>query len=174
LNVPGSNNNLGRTPRMDAEYAQRNAADIDWMRQAFRQAKQEGSRAIMLLMQANPRFEDAWPAGRRAALGIAPPPKGTSGYADFLQALLHETLAYDRPVVLVHGDTHYFRVDSPLILEDGAGSGRTRAVENFMRVEVFGFPEAHWVRATVDPADPKVFSFSPGLVKANLRDDRTR
>jgi hypothetical protein len=169
LNIPGSNNNLGRTPQMDAEYAERNAADIDWMRQTFRQAKQENSRAVMFLIQANPRFEDAWPAGRRAALGIAPPPQGPSGYAEFMQALLREVLDYEKPVVLAHGDTHYFRVDSPMILDDGSGTGRTRVVENLIRVEIFGYPEAHWVRATVDPADPNVFSFRPGLVKENLR-----
>jgi len=174
LNIPGSNNNLGRTPEMDAEYAERNAADIEWMRQAFQYAKQNDSRAIMILIQANPRFEETWPASRRGAFGIAPPPKKPSGYTEFLQALQREVLDYDKPVVLVHGDTHYFRVDRPMILDDKSGAGRGRGVENFTRVELFGYPEAHWVRATVDPADPNVFSFRPGIVKENLSDFRAK
>lgn len=164
LHIPGSNNNLGRTPEMDAEYAERNAANIEWMQQAFQQAKQSASRAIMIFIQANPRFENTWPARRRGALGIAPALKRPSGYAEFLTELQREVLAYDKPIALVHGDTHYFRVDKPLILDDKSGAGRGRVVEHFTRVEVFGYPEAHWVRASVDPADPKVFRFSPEVV----------
>jgi hypothetical protein len=40
-------------------------------------------------------------------------------------------------------------------------------IENFTRVELFGYPEAHWVRATVDPSDPNLFSFQPAMVKEN-------
>lgn len=168
LHVPGSNNNLGRTPEMDTEYAERNAANLEWLRQAFQVAKRDGSLAIMLLIQANPRFEATFPARRRGALGVAPPPKRVSGYADFLDVLRREVLAYDRPVALVHGDTHYFRVDKPMILDDKSGAGRGRIVEHFTRVELFGYPEAHWVRATVDPADPNVFNFRPQIVKENV------
>jgi hypothetical protein len=169
LNIPGSNNNRGRTPEMDAEYVERNAADLDWMRQAFAYAKKNESRAVMLLIQANPRFEDRWPVSRRAGIGIAPPPKAASGYADFLQGLMHEVIDFAGPVALVHGDTHYFRVDSPLIVDDKSGAGRGRVLENFTRVELFGYPQAHWVRATIDPADPNVFRFSPGIVTSNSK-----
>ena len=41
LHVIGSNNNLGRTPVMDAEYAERTAANLAWMRQAFDLATRE-------------------------------------------------------------------------------------------------------------------------------------
>jgi hypothetical protein len=168
LHIPGSNNNLGRTPEMDAEYAERNAVNIEWMRQAFQHAKQSAGKAMMILIQANPRFEETWPARRRGAMGIAPAPKRPSGYAEFLAALQREVLAYDKPIALVHGDTHFFRVDKPLILDDKSGAGRGRVVEHFTRVELFGYPEAHWVRATVDAGDPNVFSFTPMMVKENF------
>ncbi len=167
LHIPGSNNNLGRTPEMDAEYAERNAADIEWMRQAFEYARRNGSRAVMILIQANPRFEETWPARRRGGMGVAPPPKRASGYAEFLKALQSEVLGYDKPVVLVHGDTHYFRVDKPMILDDKRGAGRGSIVERLTRVELFGYPESHWVRAIVDPADANVFSFRPEIVNFN-------
>lgn len=168
LHMPGSNNNRGRTPEMDAEYVERNAANIEWMLKAFEYAKQNNSKALMILTQANPRFEDALPERRKNALSIRPPSKKASGYDDFRAALQRETLAYDKPVVLVHGDTHYFRIDKPMVIDDKSGGRRGAIVEHFTRVELFGYPEAHWVRATVDPSDPNVFSFRPQMVKENI------
>jgi hypothetical protein len=49
----------------DAEYAQRNAANIEWMRQAFDYAKKNNSMAAMILTQANPKFEDTPPERRK-------------------------------------------------------------------------------------------------------------
>jgi hypothetical protein len=68
LHVIGSNNNLGRTPEMDAEYAERTSANLEWMRQAFALASRGGSRAIMIIAQANPRFETSWPPRHAAAI----------------------------------------------------------------------------------------------------------
>jgi hypothetical protein len=39
LHIVGSNDNLGRTPQMDAEHKERAAANLAWMRQAFELAK---------------------------------------------------------------------------------------------------------------------------------------
>ena len=76
--------------------------------------------------------------------------------------------AAGRPVLFAHGDTHYFRVDKPLFWTGAAAPGeRGRQLENFTRLEVFGFPEAHWIRIVVDPADPGVFSFKAEIVESN-------
>jgi hypothetical protein len=61
LHVVGSNNNLGRTLEADAEYRERNAATMVWLQQAFALAKRPEHKALMLIMQANPRFEDRRP-----------------------------------------------------------------------------------------------------------------
>jgi hypothetical protein len=173
LHVVGSNNNLGRTPEMDAEHAERMAANLAWMRQAFALAATGGSRAVVIIAQANPRFENTWPAVMQqrymlAGLGFkSPEARRATGFDSFLAALEQETLAFGKPVVFVHGDSHLFRVDKPLV---GAKSGRS--IENFTRVETFGHPYAHWVRAIVDPADPGVFTFRPEIVKENLADHR--
>src|SRR5919108_2277392 len=42
LHVVGSNNNRGRTPAADAEYAERNAATIAWLRSTFAVARETG------------------------------------------------------------------------------------------------------------------------------------
>lgn len=150
LHVVGSNNNLGRTPSADAEYQARNAANLAWLRSAFELARQRKLRAVMLIMQANPNFE----------LPASDPER--TGFNDLIAALRAHTIEFANPVVLVHGDSHYFRIDKPLL--DNAG----RRLENFTRVETFGAADVHWLRATVDFRDPNVFSFEQRIVRANL------
>ncbi len=109
LHTVGSNNNLGRTPEADAEYRERNAANLAWLRQAFDLAKSDGSRAVILLTQANPLFENRIPSFRlNRLLEITATGKQPSGYSDFLAALEAETVAFGKPVVLVHGDSSPF------------------------------------------------------------------
>ena len=157
LNVPGSNNNLGRTPAMDAEYRDRNAANLVWMQEAFDFARQQEAKGIMLVIQANPGFE------------LAPTHGNRTGYNDFLAALQSETLAFGRPVVLVHGDSHYFRIDKPMV--DAVSQSR---VDNFTRVETFGNPDVQWVRVTVDVNNSNVFVFEVGRPTKTNNSDPTR
>ncbi len=170
LHVVGSNNNLGRTPEADAEYQERNAANLVWLKQAFDVAKRDGSKAIVLLPHANPRFEARIPSFRlNKILQLTATSPEPSGYSDFLAALERETVAFDKPVVLMHGDSHYFRIDKPMFETVGTyGSNWGRGIENFTRVETFGFPEAHWVRVIVDPQDPSVFTFKQETVNKNV------
>jgi len=169
LHIIGSNNNLGRTPQMDAEYEERNAANIAWMREGFDLALRSGSRAVMIIAQADPYFQNAWTPNWQEryalwAIGLKPPGnRRKTGYDSFLAALEKETLAFGKPVVYVHGDTHIFRIDKPLM-----GSRSRRIIENFTRVATFGHPDTHWIRATIDPSDPNVLRFRQEIVKANL------
>lgn len=169
LHMIGSNNNLGRTPEMDAEYEERNAANLAWMREGFELATRSGSRAVMIIAQADPYFQNTWPTYMQEryalwAIGLKPPTSHRkTGYDSFIAALEKETLAFAKPVVYVHGDTHIFRIDKPLV-----GSKSERIIENFTRVATFGHPDTHWVRATIDPADPNVFRFRQETVKGNL------
>lgn len=168
VHMVGSNNNFGRTAEMDKEYAERNAANIAWLRQAFAQARKHGNRALMILAQANPQFETTWTPQVQTrymlgGLGITPSnEKRSTGFDDFIAALVKETLAFNGQVVYAHGDTHTFRIDKPLL---GAKNGRI--IDNFTRVETFGAPDSHWVRVTIDPANPNVFRFQPEIIKEN-------
>ena len=151
LHVVGSNNNLGRTPSADAEYAERNAANLAWLRESFARARATRSRAVMIVIQANPNFDLPASAPQR------------SGFNDFLAALEEETLTLGRPVVLVHGDSHYFRIDKPMI-----ATRSQRRVELFTRVETFGENDNHWLHVTADRRNPNVFTFDQRIVTANL------
>lgn len=144
LHIIGSNDNSGRTPAMDAEHAERAAANLAWMKQAFAAAKAGNSRGLVILTQANPGFENHWPGdllGRyfRNFAGIKPPsPPKPSAYDTYLKALAEEVEQYDKPVAFIHGDTHIFRIDKPLV------SPKTRRpFEHFTRMESFGNPETH-------------------------------
>jgi len=170
LHMVGSNNNLGRTPVMDAEYKERNAANLAWMDETFQAAKRNGNLAIMIISQANPYFENTWSDVLKEryllkGLGIAPPKERKhTGFDDFLKKLEELVVAYGKPVVYVHGDTHTFRIDKPLV-RTPAGK---RSIENFTRVETFGFPNTHWIRVTIDAKDPNVFRFRPVIVPENM------
>src|SRR5581483_12479920 len=72
----------------------------------------------------------------------------------------HLTRAYPGQVLLVHGDTHFFKLDKPLMQQ-------ADLLENFTRLETFGSPNVHWVRVTVDPASRSVFSVHQMIVKGN-------
>ena len=164
LHMVGPNNNLETA----AEHGERNAANIAWLREAFDLAKREQAAALALFTQANPRFERSYPPGRMRGTGTGPPPKSPSGFAALLAELEKEVLAYGKPVLFVHGDTHYFRVDKPFFRTGAEGPGeRGRQIENFTRVEIYGFPEAHWLRIAVDSREPSVFSFREQIVPGN-------
>lgn len=153
LNMPGSNNNFGRTTEADQEYVERNQANLAWMKESFALAKGNGNKGIMLVIQANPYFE------------LEPNDKNRTGYNDFITTLEAETKAFGKQVVLVHGDTHYFRIDKPL--PTWIGDKKGPRMENFTRVETFGSPDVHWVSASVDPTDPNLFQFKPMIIDKN-------
>jgi hypothetical protein len=132
LNLPGSNNNLGRSAEADAEHSARMAANRNWLDQAFDLAKSDDTAALFLFFQANPLWEQK-PAGRR-------------GYRKFVEQLEAGARRLGKPVIVVHGDTHTFRVDQPL--RDSA-TGKT--LENVTRIETYGSPRVGWVRVEIDP-----------------------
>ena len=140
FNLPGSDNNLGRMPQ---EHAQRDAAARDWLKQAFALARRQKLGAVVLLIHANPLTESLRP--RR-------------GFTEFLDLLTHETAGYAGSVLLVHGDTHHYRVDQPLRHPDTRES-----LPNFTRIEVFGSPRVNWVRVrAVEDCERIKFEVSPG------------
>lgn len=159
LHITGSNNNLGRTPEGDAEYAERNRANLAWLSQTFARAKAMNSRAVMIFQQAN-IFTNILP--------LPEPPVEPSGFKDTHALLQKETIAFGKPVAVVHGDSHFFRIDNPFWQRPPRGSIGTPAVENFRRVETFGTPDHHWLHVTIDPNDPNVFTFRPRIVAANV------
>jgi hypothetical protein len=169
VNVQGSCNNLCDTFPNGDEYAARNAADIAWLQAAFAEAKDKDSAGVMVISQADPGFDksDGTRAPLRDPKTLAETDGAPDGFQSFLVELRNQTIAFAKPVVYVHGDSHYFRVDKPLLAADG------KRLENFTRVETFGDNAAngtndvHWVKALVDPKSRDVFAFQAQIVPGN-------
>jgi hypothetical protein len=126
------------------------------------------------MTQANPNFENYWPAREKNTyLRMIPGTRASdkveaTGYDEYINVLSEEMESYTQPTVFLHGDTHRFRLDQPLF-----STKSNRRFENFTRVETFGNPDTHWIRVTVDPADAQVFSFKAEIVAENTRARRT-
>ncbi len=167
LHIIGSNDNLGRGPALEAEQQQRKAANLSWLRRAFAQARERKSLGFVIIVHANIGFENLWPAsyhGRyyRPLSGVKTPKPEPTVYDDYIRTLGGEMEGFETPTLLLHGDTHLFRIDKPLF------SARTqRPFEHFTRVETFGWPDSHWVSIEVDPAQPQVFTVRPRMVPSN-------
>ncbi|MDB5047779.1 MAG: hypothetical protein JWO30_850 [Fibrobacteres bacterium] len=171
LNVPGSDNNKvnagqclsSKSARTDAdciadnaEYAQRNAQNLAWLSESFEVAKAHGSPGLMIVIQADPGFD--WPETETVNERLTNP--NIDGYNDLLARLVTEAANFDGEIALVHGDTHYFKIDKPLL-------DPTHLVANITRVQTFGETNVHWVRATVHPKSRNVFKFEPMIVPGN-------
>src|SRR5690606_35837269 len=153
VHVVGSNNGrgLGTTPR--SEYVERNAANLAWLRESFAEARRADRRGIVVIMHANPI--EGWPPDR---------PDDVNGLIETRDEVRALAAEFGKPVALVHGDTHEFRVDHPL--RDAQGNPRT----NVVRAETYGWPHMHAMIMTVDPAGPELFTFEPLIVRGNALD----
>ena len=179
LNVPGSNNNKvnagecvntksARTQTEcdadNAEYIARDAKNIAFLKESFQAAKDAAAAGIMIVIQADPVFDLPETETVDERTTVVSTLAAHDGYDSFLAALIAETKAFEGQVVLVHGDNHFFRVDKPLMQQT---MKKDAMVKNLTRVENFGSPSDHWIKVTVTPKNPNVFTFEPIIVKGN-------
>jgi hypothetical protein len=161
LDVQGSNDNypypdtdsrsVAEQQRQRDEQAARKAANLHWLSEGFTYAKSTGAKGVMIVWQADPNFNnEQHPAN----------PHDFDAYPDYVNALRTETMAFPGQVVLVHGDSHYFKLDKPLTRPSG------KVLANFTRVETFGAASTDWVQATIDPKSRNLFTFEPMIVAA--------
>jgi hypothetical protein len=175
LNLPGSNNDglpwngnankLPAPPFLDEparvrEAAQRTLADIRWLDAAFDRAEDEHAKAVVIGLQA-----DMWDPAQVAAGG-----DGLGNYTIFVQELAQRSLRFGRPVLLINGDSHVLGSDRPLFDPPKTATAldirtihNTPPVPNLTRITVQGSTNApaEWIKVTVDPDAPNVFSWVP-------------
>ena len=171
LNVQGSNDNYpyhdtetgtGVPVRSDAEIQRqrneemaRKAAAFSWLDAGFDYAKRIHAKGVMIIWQLDPNFNNEQHLTNPHDWDALP------AYVDKLRSV---TEAFDGQVALVHGDSHYFKVDKPINRSSGGG-----VLANFTRVETFGARNTHWVKARIDVRDPNLFSSEPRIVPANAQ-----
>ncbi|CAG7856034.1 hypothetical protein MCAMS1_00376 [biofilm metagenome] len=169
LNVQGSCNNLCDVAPDEAEFAARNAANIKWLNETFAKAKAKKSAAVMLISQAGVGWDQSDPTRSplRDARALAQIDGQPDGFVEFLTVLREQVINFKKPVAYVHGDSHYFRVDKPLLDTKG------QRLENFTRVETFGdnaqngTNDVQWLKVYVLPNSREVFAFQPQIVPGN-------
>jgi hypothetical protein len=102
-------------------------ADGAWLEATFDHAEAEKAAGVMIIWQDDPT-------------------DGSSG--GLVARLKRRAGEFRRPVVLVHGDTHHYRLDHPW-----------KDTPNLTRLETHPGFTTDWVKATVNPSSPSVFSF---------------
>jgi hypothetical protein len=141
LDLPGSDNNKGWDAANDREARCRDEANRQWLERAVQASAAPEVRALVVMVQANPWWILRTP----------------HAFDAFLADITSAAARLRKPVLLVHGDTHQYRVDNPFV--DQAGN----AVPNLTRLETWGSPFVGWVRVTVDPSKSDLFSFEEKL-----------
>lgn len=150
-NVPGSNNGFeAHDPDAVAEFFARDRANIAWIDAGFAKAKADNARAVVLFMQAE--FNEA-----RFPNGAMP---RQSGFTRLLDAIEAGATSFGKPVLLIHGDEHYFSI-APLRNSKG------KPIPGVNKLMVYGDKLVHAVRVLVDPDSSHVFGFVPLIVPEN-------
>ena len=134
LHQVGSNNNMQPELPSTSEFIARNEANIAWMRETFALAKTRGDIAIVLAMQADTFFGNA--------------NKADSGFSSWLSAFEYEARAWNKPVLLIQGDTHNFTIDQPLKGSDG------KVLAKVTRLVVHGAMQVNGSLIEVNEANP--------------------
>lgn len=145
-NVIGSNNNFEpRDIEAVKEFMARDAADVEWLRESFAKARDTDAKAVVVAIQAD-MFEFDF--------GLEGDPEGfigQSGFQNFAAVLVEEANAFNKPVLLVFGDSHVFRMFRPF--PNGAPM--------IMALETFGSADMHAVEVYVHPDDSFPFAVQP-------------
>jgi hypothetical protein len=145
--VVGSNNNFEvRDPKAAMEFFPRDAANIAWLAAAFEKAKSSQAKAVVLAIHAD-MFEFDFNMLRKEEF------LRHSGFLNFGNALVDQANAFGKPVLLVYGDSHIFRVWRPF----------PKRAPGITALEVYGASDMHAVEVTVTPDAQFPFAFRPLL-----------
>lgn len=165
MHVVGSRNNLAPwftddttdayeddPARREADVAERTAATLDWIDRvfdlaAFPSTPSSGGRGrffegVVIFMHA-----DTWPGA-----------SADDGFGEILQAIAERAAAFQKPVLVIQGDSHSYLVDQPL-LDGDAVHGIDISVPNLTRLVVEGATTSEYLKLTIDPKADQLFSW---------------
>lgn len=122
-----------------SEVTARINADVALINDAFARAKSAGSRAVVLITQA-----DMFIAGQGSAY--------KSGFQAIVQAIAAQSRSFGKPVFLINGDTHGYKSDKPLTSPTFLSYyGIAGSVDNLSRITIKG-GTTEWTKFTVTTA----------------------
>ena len=150
LHLPGSNNNYGRSQESDLEYHDRNIANLAWIDYVFTLAHKQHLSGVIFSYQADMFYDPS------QAVSM------TSGYRETIASLTLHSEEFNKPVLLINGDSHRLKIDQPL-----RRLNQPYVLENVLRLQVMGEDEVQAVEIVVDPASIQPFSFKPLILFEN-------
>ncbi|QWE19686.1 hypothetical protein C2747_04435 [Polynucleobacter corsicus] len=150
IHIPGSNNNNEGSESAIKEYQDRNQANLAWIDQAFNLATQRNLKGIIFAYQADMFYQPSQLTS------------SDSGYRDTLESFISKSEIFNKPVLLIHGDSHRLIIDQPLYRKN-----QKRVLENVLRLQVMGAEQVQAVEVQVNPAQEQPFSFKPIILKEN-------
>jgi hypothetical protein len=174
LHVIGSNNGRGawfgdraaphtgetpaETASREAEWAARSAANLRWLDRTFEQAREERAKGVVLFMQA-----DMWHPEDRMNPAIS-----FEAHTAFVARLGQLARQFRRPVLIIAGDYHNYRVDAGVPWFSLYG---VSPVANITQIIVDRSLEAasdatpiDYLRLTINPRTAAVFSWENVVV----------
>jgi hypothetical protein len=136
--------NTSATPEQVAEVQARTAADIQLIKSAFAHARDERSKAVVLMLQAD-MFDPT----------VASPSfSDYSAFKPIIETIAAQSARFGKPVYLFDGDSHVANVDKPLATGSPWLSfyGITTVADNLTRITVMGSTGVNeWLKVTIDP-----------------------
>ena len=113
VNLPGGSNNATdpwygaptMSPVQQQEVADRTGATLRWLDNAFAKATANNDQAMVIMLQA-----DMWDLD-----GLAMTNRHLTEYKQYIDKIAALTSAYGKPVLLINGDSHFYRSDNPLV-----------------------------------------------------------
>ena len=151
VNITGSNNDLApwgtplpadaaNFPSQSQEFASRAQANHDWIDRIFDLAEKTNAVGVVLAFQA-----DMWDTGEPSL----------TGFDDLVKQIGERAAAFGKPVLLLEGDSHKFRVDNPYSTSSSLHTvhGQTPVADNVTRIVVEGSDSGRteYLRLHVDP-----------------------
>ncbi len=156
--APNTGETAAETASREAEYLARNPANIAWLEKTFRQASEENVKGIALFFQA-----DMWHPEDRAAGAEF------TAHQEFVARLSQLATAFGRPVLLISGDYHNYRVDVGVpwfttYYNVPAPANVTQIIiDRSIEINRTGAPDAtpiNYLKLTINPTTPGVFSWT--------------
>jgi hypothetical protein len=145
VNIPGGSNNGADnwygTPTMTndqaQEIAERTKAALNWIDNAFKQAEHEHSKAVVIQVQA-----DMWDLDGNVPSHIA-------NYKPYIDSIASHTTAFNKPVLLLNGDSHVYRSDNPLVQNAPCATEAATCINDAYSSQPHGYNVPNFHRITV-------------------------
>jgi hypothetical protein len=153
VDITGANNDLvpwfgapAISPEQQQEYDTRLAADLAWIDVTFAAARIAHAPAVVIATQADLTNDEV----------------GHSGFTPLVERLTRRARDFGKPVLLLNGDSHDFRLDQPFVAPLAALYPTAVEAPNLTRITVQGSTRVphEWLKLRVEPGAAAPFSWT--------------